>query len=108
VNIIHSSSLAAYPAGYIRPERDTAVQTRAPAQKAAKPSAVIEQGLEASASTPEQVKTALIKSGLNSSDNGAQYQDNRTQKALQAYSQTREQLNQNKLDNLITRVDYFA
>lgn len=108
MNTIHSSSLAAYPSGYIKPEQDSLAKNRAQTNKTEILTKDFERRLESPASTPDQIKSALAKSNLEQSGMSMQNQDNRARKALQAYSQTHEQLNQNKLEGLISRVDYYA
>ena len=108
MNTIHSSSLAAYPTGFIKPEQDSLAKSRAQTNKAENLTKDFERRLEAPASTPDQIKAALIESDREQSGMPMQNQDNKTRKALQAYSQAHEQLNQNKLEGLISRVDYYA
>ncbi|MCK9605341.1 MAG: hypothetical protein M0R33_02700 [Methylomonas sp.] len=108
MNTIHSSSLTAYPAGFIKPEQDRFTQKPAGTDASDKQATDVPGRLEAPASTPEQIKTALATSGFNQQNNFSQSDDTRSNKALQAYNQTREQANQLRLENLITRVDYYA
>lgn len=108
MNTIHSSSLAAYPAGYIKPERDSFAQNQAPTKNSTLQANGLERRPETPASTPDQIKTALAEMRTDQSGSALQNQDNRTHKALQAYNETSEQLNQIKLENLISRVDYYA
>lgn len=108
MNTIHSSSLAAYPTGYIKPEQDSLAKNRAQSSKTENPAKNFERSIEAPASSPDQIKSALAAIDMDQSGSSMQNYDNRTQKALQAYSQAREQLNQNKLEGLISRVDYYA
>lgn len=60
------------------------------------------------ASTPEQIQAAVAQTGLTTEIDFSQEYDRRTNQALQAYSQTRNQPVQAQLDNLIVRVDYYA
>ena len=108
MNTIHSSSLATYPSGYIKPDQDRLAQNRLPIKIAENPVENIGRHPDRPASTPEQIKSALIASEVQPTDSSIQNFDNRTQRALQTYNQTREQLNQNKLEGLISRVDYYA
>jgi len=108
VNTIHSSSLAAYPTGLIKPEQDSLAKNRPQINKSETPANDFARRPEAPASTPNEIKSALDASNLKQADTSMQNYDNRTQKALQAYNQTSEQLNQNKLEDLISRVDYYA
>jgi hypothetical protein len=108
VNTIHSSSLTAYPTGFIKPEQERLTQ------KPARPDASNPQTpdftarLQAPASTPEQIKTALSQMEFNQQQNFSQDGEARPNKAIQAYNQSRELANQQRLENLITRVDYYA
>ena len=60
------------------------------------------------ASTPEQIQAAVAQTGLTKETDFSQGNNRRTNQALQAYSQTRNQPVQAQLDNLIVRVDYYA
>ena len=108
MNTIHSSSLAAYTAGYVKPEQDRFTQKPAGVQAKDKQTTDFPRRPEAPASTPEQVETALAKSGFNQRISLFQAGDTRSNKAIQAYNQTREQADQQRLENLITGVDYYA
>lgn len=108
VNTIHSSSLAAHRPGYIRPAQDSLTQAQAKKnalsnfrQPEAKPA-------EVEPSTPEQIQKALAKVGLNRQDSFFENSTARNYKALQAYTQTSEHINQTQLENIISRVDYYA
>ena len=107
MNTIHSSSLAAPKSGYIRPAQDSLTQTQA--KKNAESSYKSEaEPREAQTSTPEQIQTALAKVGLTKQDGYFENTTTRTVKALQAYTQTSEHINQIQLENIISRVDYYA
>ena len=66
------------------------------------------EGVADPKSTPEQVKTALTKSGLNNPNNFDQGDNSQANKALQIYAETRNQLAKTQLENMISRVDYYA
>jgi hypothetical protein len=106
VNTIHSSSLAFIPTGYIKPEQESVIKK--PADTIVSSNYGIDNRLQAPASTPEQVKTALTKLGLNNQDDFNQGDNTRSNKALQAYAETLNQLTQTQLENMISRVDYYA
>lgn len=108
MNTIHSSSLASYPSGYIKPEQDSLAKNRVPIKIAENPVETIDRRPGKPASTPEQIRAALLASEMEQPSSLMQDLDNRTQRALQTYNQTREQLNQNKLEGLIARVDYYV
>ena len=108
MNTIHSSSLTAYPTGYVKPEQDRFTQKQAGADASDKQATDFPRRLEAPASTPEQIKNALATSGFNQRASFSQDGETRPNKAIQAYSQTRAQANQQQLESLITRVDYYA
>jgi hypothetical protein len=107
VNSIHSSSLAAHQTGYIRPARDSLNQTQAK-NEATVSVKHTENIAEIQASTPEQIQNALTKTGLNRPGSFFEHNTPRSNKALQAYAQTSEQLNQTQLENIISHVDYYA
>ncbi|MCQ8105026.1 hypothetical protein NP590_12995 [Methylomonas sp. SURF-2] len=108
MNIIHSSSLAAYPVGFHKPEQDRFTQ------KPLQPDAFSQQATDvpnkahAAASTPEQIKTALADAGLNPRNPDSQGGDANSNKAMQAYQQSSKLAGQQRLENLISRVDYYA
>lgn len=105
MNTIHSSSLAFYPAGYIKPEQDS-LNT-----KQARPVAFDEQKQKQEnlpASTPEQIKAAIANVGLKKEEGFSQESNTRINRALQAYNQTRDQPIQTQLENIISSVDYYA
>lgn len=106
VNTIHSSSLAFIPSGYVKPEQEVVVNK--PANAVVSNDNGVNNRLQSPASTPEQVKTALTKSGLNNQDNFNQSDNTRTNKALQTYAETRNYSLQTQLENMISRVDYYA
>jgi len=106
VNTIHSSSLAFIPTGYIKPEQESIIKK--PADTIVSTNNGIDNRLQASASTPEQVKTALTKSGLNNPNNFDQGDNSQANKALQIYAETRNQPAKTQLENMISRVDYYA
>lgn len=106
VNTIHNSSLAFIPTGYIKPEQESVIKK--PADTIFSTNNGIDNRLQASASTPEQVKTALTKSGLNNPNNFDQGDNSRANKALQIYAENRNQPAKTQLENMISRVDYYA
>ncbi|MDD2737695.1 MAG: hypothetical protein PHR94_02055 [Methylomonas lenta] len=106
MNTIHSSSLAFIPTGYIKPEQESIIKK--PADTIVSTNNGIDNRLQASASTPEQVKTALTKSGLNTPNNFDQGDNSQANKALQIYAETRNQPAKTQLENMISRVDYYA
>lgn len=102
---IHNSSLAAQPVGFTQPN---------PASLNKKPAsfpAANDQnnnGQGPSASTPEQIQAAIAQTGLTEEGNFSQESNRRANQALQAYNQTRNQPIQAQLENIISRVDYYA
>ncbi|MDD2761677.1 MAG: hypothetical protein PHH11_15475 [Methylomonas sp.] len=102
---IHNSSLTFNRTGYIRPEQASLDKKQTLALVADGQSS-IEQGI--SASTPEQVQAAIAKSGLSKEQNLPKEYDRRTNIALQAYNQTRNQPIQVQLESLINSVDLYA
>jgi len=99
---IHNSSLASQRVGFSRPT-STAVNNGA--------STVNDQnnpGPDASASTPDQIQAAIKQTGLPTDANFPQESSRRANQALQAYNQTRNHPIQAQLENLISRVDYYA
>lgn len=108
VNTIHSSSLAAHKTGYIRPAQDNLTQTQAKkdVESSYGQSDALQRDVQTS--TPEQIQTALAQVGLNRQDSFFENTTARNVKALQAYTQTSEHINQTQLENIISRVDYYA
>ncbi|MGR8930511.1 MAG: hypothetical protein ACU836_07710 [Gammaproteobacteria bacterium] len=102
MNIIHQSSLASYPIGYSHQTQTTTGQNES------KTSDVEKQTSHNAASTPAQIERAIAKIGLAKEDNFSQNNDEYTNKALQAYNQTRNQPLQAELDNIISGVDFYA
>jgi len=105
VLIVHNSSLTVPAFGSTEPNPASLNKKTAPSP------AVNEQdnnGTTRSASTPEQIQAAVAQTGLTKEIDFSQGNDRRTNQALQAYSQTRNQPVQAQLDNLIVRVDYYA
>lgn len=107
MNTIHSSSLASYQTGYVRLARDSINRTQ-PAKDTGVTIGKTENPADNQASAPETVRSALIQAGLNRQVDVFENASPRNYKALQAYTQTNEQLNKAQLDNLITHVDYYA
>lgn len=101
---IHNSSLASQPVGFSQPQR-TSLDNKPT------PPAANEQNNSIQAppaSTPEQIQAAVAQIGLTKEDNFSQENNRRTNQALQAYNQTRNQPVQTQLENIISRVDYYA
>lgn len=107
MNTIHSSSLASYQTGYVRPARDSINRTQ-PLKDAGVTLGKTENSADNQASAPETIRTALIQADLNRQVDVFENANPRNYKALQAYAQTNEQFNKTQLDNLITHVDYYA
>lgn len=108
VNTIHSSSLAAHRPGYIRPAQESLTQTQAKKDARSNYRQPEAEPAEVQTSTPEQIQTALAKVGLNRQDSFFENSTARNYKAVQAYTQTSEHINQTQLENIISRVDYYA
>jgi hypothetical protein len=106
VNTIHSSSLTFTPTGYVKPEQESF--SKKPVNTVVSSDNSGNKRIPTSISTPEQVKTALSKSGLNKQDTFNPGDNTRTNKALQTYAETRNQPAQTQLETLISRVDYYA
>ena len=102
---IHNSSLASIRNGYIKPEQLSVdkrqAQTTSPEEQRKK-----EQGTQAS--TPDQIQAAITQTGLSKESNLSNENDRRTNIALKTYNQTRNQQAQAQLENIISRVDYYA
>lgn len=103
---IHNSSLVFNRAGYIKPEQVSLDKKQAQPLAVTNDQHEKNQGLPVS--TPEQVQAAIAQVGLTKDDNFSQENDRPTNKALQAYNQTRNQPNQIQLENILPRVDYYA
>lgn len=108
MNTIHSSSLATYSTGPIKPEQSSLASKQVRAGATDTQGESQKQRPEAAASTPEQIKTALAKTGLNNTADFASDGNTRANKALQTYNRTRDQVLQTQLENSISRVDYYA
>ena len=107
MNTIHSSSLAWYRTGYIKPEADRFDKNSLKTVETDAASSKNQQTVARPASTPEQIKTALAKADLiNNSYN--QPENSRAAKALMAYTETRNQPIQTQLSNSFTSVDIFV
>ncbi|WAR43906.1 hypothetical protein [Methylomonas rapida] len=102
MNTIHSSSLAFYPTGYLKPEQDSLNKKQAPLDE---PNPL---NLNLPAWTPEQIQKAMASAGLNKHNDFSQEANTRTNRAVQAYHQTRDQPIQAQLENIISRVDYYV
>ena len=107
MNTIHSSSLASYRIGYIKPEPDRFEKNPAnPARANARSSN--NQQLTGPVSTPEQVKAALDKSELNKVNSYEQSGSSRTAKALIAYAEARNQPIQTELAADLFHLDIYV
>lgn len=108
MNTIHSSSLAFYPAGYIKPDAsgfDKNSVNPVDQQLGAESN---RQRQELPASSPKQIEAALADVGLALDGNNAQSTDKRTARALAAYNDTRSQPIQSRLAGMISGIDLYA
>jgi len=102
---IHNSSLAARPSGFTQPNPADFNKKSVPLP------AANDQDSNTQAtpvSTPEQIQAAIAKVGMTQEDNFFQGSDRRTNQALQAYNQTRNQPMQDQLETLIASIDTYA
>lgn len=108
MNTIHSSSLAFYPAGYIKPDANGFDKNSAnPVDRQLEAESNRQrQGLPAS--SPKQIEAALADVGLAVGDKYAQPTDKRTAKALAAYNDTRSQPIQSRLAGMISGIDLYV
>ncbi len=102
---IHNSSLAYIRTGYNSPEQ-TAID-----RKQLQPVSTDEQNKKnqrTAVSTPDQIQAAIAQTGLAKESNLSNENDRRTNLALSAYNQTRNQPVRAQLENIISRVDYYV
>ncbi|OAI17460.1 hypothetical protein A1355_07385 [Methylomonas koyamae] len=106
MNTIHSSSLAFYPTGYQKPSPDNAEQNRSRAtleSNTGKPPAFVTKPSE-----PATIDSVLTKNPLGKNDEQDVIADPKARKALNAYSQTINQSNRQRVAELVTGIDLYA
>ncbi|MDT4288542.1 hypothetical protein RO575_03145 [Methylomonas sp. MO1] len=109
MNTIHSSSLAFYPVGYNQPR---AVRPDNNLEQKQKPNSD-ETGIPRQnpdlhkTSSTAQIKAALADNGLTVSNND-QPSNSRTLKALNAYTENRNQPAQNRVAEIISGIDLYV
>jgi hypothetical protein len=104
VNIIHSSSLASYPVAYNK-------QQSAPQQSGlttVNNSTTLSDANEAQPSSTEQIKNALSQAGMTNENDYNQTQHSMSQKAINAYTQNRNQVNRLQISQTISGIDIYA
>lgn len=110
MNTIHSSSLAFYPVGYTHPQTGRAENNRE--QKPRPDINAIGENQQNLAlpkpSSTAQIKTALADNGLTVSSNNEQPTNSRTLKALNAYTENRNQPAQLRVAEMISGIDFYA
>ncbi|OQW71512.1 MAG: hypothetical protein BVN35_16170 [Proteobacteria bacterium ST_bin11] len=107
MNTIHSSSLAFYPVGYNQPrtaradnnyeQKPNSDETGLPRQTSDLPKA----------SSTAQIKAALADNGLTVSNND-QPNNSRTLKALNAYTENRNQAAKSRVSEIISGIDFYV
>lgn len=106
VNTIHSSSLAFYPAGYHKPRPSDAEQN--PARTALESGTAKPPAVAARPSEPTAIDSILTSNPLIKTDEQGLIADPRARKALNAYSQTINQSNRQRVAELVTGIDFYA
>jgi len=109
VNTIHSSSLAFYPVGYSQPK---AARLDNNAEQQKKPNSddtgIPRQNPDLpKTSSTAQIRAALADNGLTVSNNN-QPSNSRTLKALNAYTENRNQPAQLRVTEIISGIDLYA
>lgn len=109
MNIIHSSSLAYYPVAYNKPQSGRVDDNAIAAIDAVDSNPGGQRSeFNAQPSSTEQIKAALTDAGL-SNDSAYNLPNNtRTQKALNAYTQNRNQTAQLRVADIISGIDLYA
>ncbi|WKJ89508.1 hypothetical protein QZJ86_15990 [Methylomonas montana] len=109
MNTIHSSSLAFYPVGYTQPQAGRLENNRE--QKPSPDSNAIggnQHNLDLpKPSSTAQIKAALAENGLTVNNND-QPTNSRTLKALNAYTENRNQPAQLRVAEIISGIDFYA
>ncbi len=110
MNTIHSSSLAFYPVGYNQPQTGRVDSNRV---EKAKLEGDVTTGIAQNkdlpkASSIEQITAALAENGLAASNNDNQPTNSKTLKALNAYTDNRNQPAQLRVSEIISGIDLYA
>jgi len=111
VNTIHSSSLAFYPVGFKQPQADRLDNRRE--QKAISESDLRTENRQnpddlPKTSSPAQIKAALTDNGLVANNHDNQPSNSRTLKALNAYTEYRNQPAQQRVSETVFGIDLYA
>lgn len=110
MNTIHSSSLAFYPAGYKQPQTgrlDNIREQKATPESNPRTENRQNPDLPKTSSTA-QIKAALADNGLITTNNDNQPSNSRTLKALNAYTENRNQPAQMRVSEIISGIDLYA
>lgn len=108
MNSIHSSSLAFYPAGYIKPDTNAFDKNQGNQAVVDNEAGNERQTQKTPASTPKQIEAAITDAGLTIDNRYDQPTNARAAKALAAYTQTRNQPIQAQIADTFVGLDLFA